>query len=97
MNLRTNNVSLILQTSFTIEIPGAALAGDGAAARRAPLGEQLAEAVRAVGRVLARRELLARQLHLAPRAHETFLQTNITYKDNHFKHYISTLSTIQYI
>ena len=35
--------------------------------------------MRAVGRVLARRELLARQLHLAPRAHETFLQTNITY------------------
>ena len=64
---------------LTIAIPGAALAGDGAAARRAPLGEQLTEAVRAVGRVLARRELLSRELHLAPRAHETFLQTNITY------------------
>ncbi len=50
--------------------PGAAGAGDGLGARRAALGEQVAEAGGAVGLVVAGGELLSGQLAVAMRARE---------------------------
>ena len=48
-------------SAFERDKPGAPCPRDGLAASRAPLGEQLPEAIGAVGLVLSRDEFLSRQ------------------------------------
>lgn len=62
--------------------PGAAGAGDGLGAGRAPLGKQLAEATGAIRLVFARRKLLASQHGVAIGTHETLPVPSLVFESD---------------